>query len=283
MKFCYSIFLTAFLFQASFAQVPGAMWQGKIRLETGRKQELTFRLELLTEGNRYFGMLYTRGSEKGSVYGCDYIVDGLYAGNLLELRKLKVVRSVGVPSDDCDEFGFLRLRNKEGDSMSVLSGQWFWLSTDYLPISCTKISNEISPIAIDEIVAYRAEVYNFYEEKKVYLPPEQRWNKLVYQTEVDSTDLIVDLVSASASVNDSVQIFFNGEAIADSYSLNKGQLRFRIRAIEKGENEIVIINTSAASSKIFFNIGFTQQGKTKNSSGEISFVRNAVFILKRSE
>lgn len=265
------------------AQQKSIVWQGKLRLQGGASKEMNLRLELIMEGPNCIGVLYTRATDKGLVFGCDYIVNGLYLNNYFDLRQIKVIRSASVNSSECEQFEKLSLQHSTKDSAMSLNGKWVWKSDELIPVNFIKLSDEISEMALDEITTYRKELFQMYEEKSIYLSPADRLSEVVYQTEVDSTDLVVDIAGTASGSQDSVQVFLNGELITQSHALTVGQLRLRIKAIAKGENELIVVNSSATSSKLFFSIGFTQNGKTKTSGGEATFARNAVIMLNRKE
>jgi hypothetical protein len=281
-KFLLSLLLL-FVITGSIAQKKSCVWQGKLRLPGGAVKEMSIKLELVMDGINCAGVLYTRGVDKGAVFGCDYIVTGSHINEYFNLRQIKIIRSVLVGNAECDAFNKLILRHQPKDTLMNVTGTWFWKSEDEAAMNLTSVNDEISETTLDEISAYRTEVYKFYEEKSIFLIPAERISHLYYETEVDSTDLIIDITAPASSKADSLQVFFNGESITDSYPLTSGQLRLRIKSIPPGMNELIVINTSQKLSKHFFSIGFTQHGKTKNSTGEISFVRNALFILNRRE
>ena len=268
---------------STYAQQTGIVWQGKMRLQGGAAKEMNLRLELVMDGANCIGMLYTRASEKGSVFGCDYIVNGVYLNNFLDLKQVKVVRSVLMRGSECEQFEKLSLRTAAKDSFMNVSGKWIWQSGDFSNVNFVQLKEEVSEMTIDEFTAYRTELFQLYEEQSVFLPAAERMNPVVFQTVVDSTDLIVDIIGTTPNSTDSIQLFLNGDAITQSHSVSTGQLRVRIKSIANGENELTLVNTSANASKLLFNIGFTQNGKTKTSNGVVSFARNAVFIIRRNQ
>ncbi|HEX4958852.1 MAG TPA: hypothetical protein VFV46_11790 [Lacibacter sp.] len=265
------------------AQQKNIVWQGKMRLQGGAAKELSLRLELVNEGMQCIGVLYTRGADKGSVFGCDYIVAGIYLNNLFDLKQVKVIRSVAIRSTECDQFEKIAVSTPAPDSFRNVSGRWVWKSGESIELKLVKMDETISDQSIDEFTTYREELFKTYEEKSVVLLPAERWGQMIFQTEVDSTDLVVDIAGTEAGSSDSIQVFLNGDAVTNSYPLASGQLRLRIKAMSKGANELTVVNTSAITSKLFFSIGFTQHGKTKTSGGEATFARNAVFVLKRTD
>jgi hypothetical protein len=265
------------------AQQKNIVWQGKLRLQGGAAKELNVRLEMATEGVHCIGVLYTRAADKGSVFGCDYLVTGVYINNLLDLLQVKAIRSVSIRNSECDQFEKISVRTPAPDSLNNVSGKWVWKSGASIELNLVKMDEAISDQSIDEFTTYREELFKMYEEKSVVLSPAERWGQLIFQTEVDSTDLVVDIAGTEAGSSDSIRVFLNGDAVTKSYPLVSGQLRLRIQSLSKGTNELTVVNTSAATSKLFFSIGFTQQGKTKTSGGEVTFIRNAVFILKRTD
>jgi hypothetical protein len=276
------IILFSILFCANvIAQQKQIVWQGKLLLKGSSAKEMSMRLELVIEGGNCIGVLYTRASDKGSVFGCDYIVSGVNVNNYFNLQQIKVIRSVSINHSGCNEFEKLALSYQSNDSSMSLSGQWIWKSGELVKVNLLKIEDEISESALDEISGYRTELFKLYEEKSVYLPAAARMKHVVKQIEVDSTDLVVDITGATSGAGDSLQAFLNGEPITNSHAISVGQLRIRIKSLAIGENELTIVNTSAITSKLFLSIGFTQKGKKTTEGVEATFVRNPIFLLRR--
>lgn len=263
------------------AQQKGMVWHGTLRLQGGAAREMTIRLELMMEGTNCIGMLYTRGVEKGSVFGCDYMMSGVYYNDFFDLKQVKVVRSVSMSGSECEQLEKLNLRTVAKDSFMSISGKWIWQSNDFIGMNLVKSNDEVSETTLDEFTVYRTELFQMYEDKEVFLHPSERMSPVLYTMQVDSTDIIVDIIGTASNSTDSIQLFLNGDPITANHPMDSGQLRIRIKFIAKGENELIIVNSSAKASKLVFNIGFTQNGKSKTSNGLVSFARNAVFILQR--
>lgn len=284
MRFAQSCFLSLVFLSLMGdlnAQSHGGVWEGEVLLTEGRKNKMNLRLELIEENKVCYGILYTRTSQKGTVYGCDFIVSGEITRTSLQLRRVNVQRSVGMSIEECGMMSYLLLVFDNTDS-SALSGNWGWTSGITSTVNCKKVSNEISFTAVDELTDYRNRFFDLYEKQKLFLEPEERMNVPVLSMEVDSSDFAVELRTDELFATDSIDVYVNNELVSNKHPLSVKPLRIKLQGLAAGVNELVIVNRSLVQfrQKIKINVSF--KGTTKDLFVEPSFVKNALLIFKRN-
>lgn len=262
------------------AQSLTGVWEGEVFLREGRNTKMNLRLELLEQNKMCYGILYTRASQKGSIYGCDYIVSGQTTKSSLQLKKVNVQRSVGMSTEECGMMNFLLLLFNAADS-SALIGNWGWTSGVVSTVKCKKVSDEISPLAVDELTEYRKGIFDFYEAQKLFLEPEERMNVRLMYMDIDSSDFAVELRTDELFATDSIDVYVNDELVSRKYPLSVKPLRIKVQGLAPGENELIIVNRSAVQFRQKIKINIYYKGTSREIMAEPSFVKNALLLFKR--
>lgn len=235
--FCLPLFLLS-------AQNLQGVWEGKLNLNDKGSKYLNVRLELMQEDSSLFGLLYTRGLEKNTVFGCDYFVTGFRAHNRFHFKWQKVQRSVAMNETDCQTFESLKLNFKQKDSVRKLDGFWTWQSGQEDFVSWNKVSDSISDMATDEISVYVNNLYELFEKSGMKLPVNERLPKKVFNMDVDSSEVIIEFSTIDSSKYDSIAVYFNGNRIAESQSLLRKTLRVRLQSMPSGVNDMMVVSQS---------------------------------------
>ncbi|WP_407522373.1 hypothetical protein PDL71_14615 [Lacibacter sp. MH-610] len=118
------VLLFTLLFSSAVAQSLTGVWEGVVKLTDAKADRLKIRMELMQEGDDCYGVLYSRGYKKNTMFGCDYIITGKFSSNTVQLRWANVQRAISMNKDDCSQMAALLLRMK--DSVT-LSGIWQWI------------------------------------------------------------------------------------------------------------------------------------------------------------
>ncbi len=237
------------------------------------------RLELMETDTDILGVLSTRGYNKGAVYGCDYIVAGRINGNRLNLIRKNVQRAVAMGKEDCVFFQSIELAFGGKDSALTATAKWFWADGENELFTITKTDSVVSESAKDEMDGYFQDLYNAIAEKGILLAPEDRLLQKAGELQVDSTELLIDIVAVEKDIHDSITVMLNGEPIAEKFSLYKKPLRIRLQQIQKGISDIIIISESQQKDKLKLQITIKQQAVEKVFTAEPGFVRNIIFLL----
>ncbi|MFN5134010.1 MAG: hypothetical protein ACK5DG_01745 [Chitinophagaceae bacterium] len=263
------------------AQSLTGVWEGEVFLREGRNTKMSLRLELLEQNKMCYGILYTRASQKGSIYGCDYIVSGQTTKSSLQLKKVNVQRSVGMSTEECGMMNFLLLLFNATDS-SALVGNWGWTSGVVSTVKCKKVSDEISPLAVDELTAYRKEIFDFYEAQKLFLEPEERMNVRLLYMDIDSSDFAVELRTDELFATDSIDVYVNDELVSSKYPLSVKPLRIKLQGFPAGENELLIVNRSTVQFRQKIKVSIYYKGANRELIAEPSFVKNSLLLFSRN-
>lgn len=138
-------------------------------------------------------MLYTRGVDKSTAYGCDSIISGNLNSNKIEFRNVHIQRAVAMSSTDCGQMATIRFNIDSKDSLKQLRGNWFWLNGESVVLNCTKVADSISDIAVDEIENYHTKIYQLYEATGIMLNAEDMLPLQIFEAEADSSGLVVEI------------------------------------------------------------------------------------------
>lgn len=263
------------------AQSLTGVWEGEVMLTEGRNNKMSLRLELIEADKRCYGILYTRALKKGTLYGCDFIVSGQATKTSLQLNRANVQRSVGMSNDECGLMSYLLLLFDKTDS-TALSGNWGWTSGITSTVKCKKVSNEISLMAVDELTDYRNRFFEFYEQNKIFIEPEERMNVPVLKMEIDSSDFAVELRTDELFATDSLDVYVNDELVSNKYPLSVKPLRIRLQGFPAGENELLIVNRSAVQFRQKIKINIYYKGTNRELVAEPSFVKNTLLLFNRN-
>ncbi len=244
---------------------------------------MNVRVELMETDGEYLGIVYSRGYDQNTSFGCDYLVSGrMYNGKISLVRK-EVMRGVAMPETDCAFFEELYLTLPKNDPGKQVKGKWYWRSEKFDFFSASKTDSVISELTKDEIVYYIRELYDQFEKDNVVLKPESRLFQKAGELEVDSSDILLEFTSIEGSIHDSIIVLFNGEEVAISNSLAKRPLRIRIKETAPGLNDIIVISQSIAQNKLKIRLQVKQQQQTQEFTLEPGFVSNSLLLLKRKE
>ena len=244
---------------------------------------MNVRMELMENEGGFIGVINTRGFEKNTVYGCDYIVIGSVNGEKLSLKKRNVRRGVNMSSDDCGWFQELDLRVQKTNNGEQLKGYWVWISEEADQLTVVKSQDSVSEVTKDEITAYVEETYRMYEENNVLLPIIDRLNHKAGELNTDSGDIVLDFSIDSLSVHDSIAVVFNGLIISQLHDFKKAPLRIRLKELAPGSNDVMVISQSVVQNKITLQLVVKYGDKLQQYSLYPGFARNEVLFLYRKQ
>lgn len=274
------------LFSASLqasAQGLHGVWEGKMVLDGKKKLQLNLRLELIKQESSYFGLLYSRGSDKGVVFGCDFFVSGnIQSGNLV-LNRQKVQRAVTMSKSECSLMDYLNFAVNKNESASDLHGTWIWQDGNFNLVNLTKVDSSISVSAADEINEYLKQLYEAYETSGIMLPPESRLLKNMYADTVENNPMAVQISTLDSSIHDSVSVYVNEDRIISSQKLLPKPVRLRFDSIQPGDFEVIIVNESLQKSRIKVNVRIIQSGKVKETTLTATYTINPLILFTRKE
>jgi hypothetical protein len=279
----FLFFITTVLSSTLLAQNLAGVWEGSFLLNGNKKQKMNVRVELMETDGEYIGIVYSRGFDQNTSFGCDYLVSGrMYNGKISLVRK-EVMRGVAMPKTDCAFFEELYLTVSKDDTGKQVKGKWYWRNEEFDFFSASKTDSVISELTRDEIVNYIRELYDQFEKNDVLLQPESRLYQKAGELEVDSSDILLEFTSIEGNIHDSIIVLFNGEEVAISNSLAKRPLRIRLTQLAPGVNDIVVISQSIAQSKLNIRLLVKQPQLVREYTLEPGFIRNSILLLKQKE
>lgn len=280
--------LRAFLFLITIgfsstllAQNLAGVWEGNFLLNGNKKQKMSVRVELMETDGEYIGVVYSRGFDKNTSFGCDYIVGGRIYDGKISLMLKQIMRAVAMSKKDCAFFEELYITIPKNDTVTQIDGRWYWIGEAFDSFSAVKTDSVISELAKDEITGYIQDLYNQFEQRNILLKPENRLYQKVSELEVDSTDILLEFSSIDKSIHDSISVLFNGEVIASEHDLSKRPLRIRLKELTPGVNDIIVISQSIAQNKLNIRLNVKQQQLAQVYTLEPGFIRNSLLLLKR--
>ena len=277
MKF-HLLIIFLLITSCAYAQQLTGVWEGVVKLTDAKADRLKIRMELMQEGDDCYGVLYSRGYKKNTMFGCDYIVTGKFSSNTVQLRWANVQRAISMNKDDCSQMAALLLKMK--DSVT-LSGIWQWILGESIPAECKKVSDSVSFTAKEEFALYKAAVIQSYEEQKIFLKVEDRFTEGIYNGEVDSSDLVVEIRSRDSTARDSIDVYLNSEILTSINHLYKNPLRLRLKDMPVGENNLIIVNKSISSYKAVLGIIIQHKGVMQEISAAATGAINVVLYFIR--
>ncbi|HMO32024.1 MAG TPA: hypothetical protein PKE63_06705 [Lacibacter sp.] len=220
-------------------------WEGQIKLGSARKAPLLqLRLEWMNGDSAAFGMLYTRGYNEGTVFGCDYIVTGGRQGNTWLLRAVDVQRKVDIEMADCLQFHYLRFNGGTSDTVTTLQGSWVWVGGEALPLQLRKTAAEPSYLLEEEIDDWLRRRHDGYDAAGMRFPPEQRWKQVVKQVVTPETEVVLELRAKDSTATDSMQVLVNGNEVISPRVLRMQTLRIRLQLPDDSDQELQVVNRS---------------------------------------
>lgn len=278
------LFFTAVVFCSTlFAQNITGVWEGSFLMNGRQKQKMNVRVELMETDGEYIGMVYSRGFDRNTTYGCDYLVGGrIYDGKISLVRK-QVMRGVAMTKGDCAFFEELYLTVPKSAAESRINGKWYWKGETYDAFSAVKTDSVISELTKDEIGDYIQELYNQFEKNNVLLKPENRLYQKVGELEVDGSDILLEFISTDNNKHDSISVFFNGNLISEQHDLSKRPLKVRLKELPPGTSDIIVISQSVAQNKLNIRLNVKQQDQSHVYVLEPGYIRNSLLLFKRKE
>lgn len=276
--FFYCILL---LCTAAQAQNPIGVWEGSFNVRGNKKNKLNVRMELMQTEDQILGIITTRGFEKNTAYGCDYLVLGSMKDKKLRLARTSVRRGVAMSKTDCSFFKQLELQMNKPDTAKTITGAWIWGDDGRDVFTAVKTDPEISESAKDEINEYVEEMYNSFEQTNLYMIPAERLNQKVTELTADSTEILLEFYSAEKSINDSISVFLNGDPISSNYHLFQKPLRIRLQQVDSGMNELIVVSESIGKPTLQLRFIVKQGTQIQEFKLTPGFVRNALIRINR--
>lgn len=270
-----------FLFTALQAQSVIGVWEGSFNVRRDKQNKMNVRMELVQTQYQILGIITTRGFEKNTIYGCDYLVAGNLNDKKLSLKLTSIRRGIAMSKVECAFFQQLELQVNKPDTAKTISGAWIWNDEEQDMFKAVKTDEDISESAKDEINAYIDEIYNSIEQNNLYLEPTGRLNQIVTELTADSTEMLLEFYSTENSLNDSISVYLNGEPVSSNYQLFQKPLRIRLQQVDTGMNEILV--TSGSTTKPSLQLRFIVKQGTQIQEFKLTpgFVRNALIRINR--
>lgn len=244
---------------------------------------MNVRIELMQQEGGFVGVINTRGFDKNTVYGCDYLVTGTVNGQTLNLKRKNVRRGIGMSNEECVWFQELELRLQRTTNGEQLKGVWVWMNESSDQFTAVKSQDSVSEVTKDEITAYVEETYRIFEENNVLLPIIERYQNKIAEINVDSGDIVLDFSVDSASVHDSIAVFFNGNLISIGHDFKKAPLRIRLKELAPGSNDVIVVSQSVAQNKLSLLLDVKFHGKSQQFTLHPGFTRNDVLYFHRKQ
>lgn len=245
---------------------------------------MKIRMEIVErDSGNYFGILYSRGIDRNTIYGCDYFISGTKERNTVNFKWQKVQRAVAMNEYECQTFELLKMGFRKKDSVQILQGSWVWQDEREDLISFTKVSNAISDMAQDEISGYVKDLYEEYESSGILLAVEERLPKKILELQVDSTDVIVEFATIDSVKHDSISIYFNGNVIAQYHDLLRKPLRLRLKGMEPGANDMLVVSASLVQPKLTIQMKIIYAGEMNAYTIQPGFAVNSLVLFNRKE
>lgn len=255
--------MALFLFFAlsGLAQLPGGQWEGTLKLGVNRNAPtLNIRLELVAGDSSSYAVLYTRGVDRGELFGCDYFLVGGPSDNNLLLRAVEVERALNVGLPACANFNYLLL-TAPAQHDTVTSGRWYWSDGSFLNLQLKRTDTIISEAAVDEVDDYYRRRHEWYDSMGLRIAPADRWRRVVYRRTTAEQEVIVELFAAeNRERTDTVSVYLNEKQVVQPRVLTATPLRMRLQLPTDSEQLLYIVNESAENSRIPFRIRLTIAG-----------------------
>lgn len=273
------IFSVIVLFAATLqAQEFTGQWEGRMQLNRGNKVvALNLRLELVQSQKMVYGVLYSRGAEKGNVFGCDYFVQGITRNNQVQLKIASVQRSIDLTKDDCYALDYVALQWK--DSITA-AGEWVWVEEQSKLFSLTKTSPDISFSAEEEIVNFFQRKTALYDSLGVIMPPFERLRIFDRKLVVNESSVVLEIGSGEALSGDSVSMYMNDNQVVTPRNISLSPLRIRLNLPDTGEVELMFVNESKIRPVARIRVAVTANGKKELFHLELTGTKNLYWLLE---
>ncbi|QNA46007.1 hypothetical protein [Lacibacter sediminis] len=276
------LFFLSFAF-STVAQNFTGVWEGSFYLRGKKKNKINVRIEITQKGDRLHGVVTTRGFQKNTAYGCDYIVSGWVEGNALVLGVNNVQRGVATTKADCGSFKRVELYPPENDSVSMAKGRWFWIDNSKEQFVVQKTGSEISEVVREEMnnIDRRPDPSRYIKLENEYLPYEVT-NKNLGTYSVESKEIILVVSSLEEKARATMTVTLNDRTVFDNLYLSKNVLIIRLKDISK-INNIDFINNSDTRFKLDVKISMQQGNDKKEWIVSIMPGGTAYLLLNRKD
>lgn len=249
-------FFIAFAF-AAVAQDYTGVWEGHFYLH-GKKSRINVRIEVTQKDEKFIGFVSTRGFEKNTAYGCDYVVYGLADRNKLRLKITNVRRGVAVKITDCSSLDWVELSLKENDTSNISKSRWCWIDSSINTFTATKTATEVSELAKEEMksVKYSSELSRDYvsDEKRMY----SRFSGNLGVKWVENKELSIVVTPVDKNTKARITVTVNDNIVADYFDLSKSVLVIKLTDIPE-ICKIEFINNSDKKYKLEMNVLISQE------------------------
>jgi hypothetical protein len=263
--------LRAFLFLcflsfafSSVAQNYSGVWEGYFYQRT-KKHKINVRIEIIQEGNWVWGAISTRGFEKNTAYGCDYIVHGWFEKNSLTLGLENVQRAIAITKKDCTSFNQIELSLNSKDSVNTAKGRWFWIDDSKEVFVLKKTATEISEIA-------RAEIDEMIKRTS---GPE---TKKIDQLKLNGRSVSITVRPVVKDPKAPLCAWINGNVLVKDFNLAKNGLVIKLDDIAP-VNRLVFLNNSTTGERLDVKITFQQGRKKKEWITSIDPLGEVLLVL----
>lgn len=282
MKAFASIALFLLFAVTGLAQLPGGQWEGTLKLGVNRNAPtLNIRLELVVGDSSSYAVLYTRGVDRGELFGCDYFLVGGPNGNDLRLRAVEVERALNVGLAACANFNYLLLA-APAQHDTATSGRWYWSDGSYLNLQLKRTDTVISEAAVDEVDDYFRRRHEWYDSMGLRIASADRWRRVVYRRTTTEQEVIVELFAAeNRDRNDTVSVYLNEKQIVQPRVLTATPFRMRLQLPADSEQQLYIGNESAGTSRIPFRVRLTIAGVSEWLNFETTGTLHPTLLLLR--
>jgi len=279
MHRCKLLLLLFLLFKGPvLGQDYSGQWEGRLLLNReGKKIALNTRFELIQSGAVVNGVLYSRGAEKGNVFGCDYIVQGVVEKFQLKLTILSVQRSVGLSTQDCYALDYVVLKTK--DSLTT-QGEWVWREEHPYNFVLTKTDPIISFSADEEITGYFRKRMSIYDSLGVILPSLERFWIRERQLIVNVPSVLLEIRSVDSLQADSVSIYMNEEQVVATRNVSRFPLRMRLNLPDSGDVELMFVNESKVRPVARIRVAVITEAKTEVHNLELTGTKNLLWLIE---
>lgn len=281
MKAAAFIALFLWLAAGAAAQLPGGQWEGTLKMGTNRNAPtLTVRLELVAGDSSSYAVLYTRGVDRGEIFGCDYFLAGGRVGNNLQLRAIEVERALNVGLEACANLNVLML-SAPASNDTVCTGRWFWADGSHINLQLKRTDSVISEAAIDEIDDYFRRRHELYDSLGLRIPPAERWRRVVLRRATPEPEVLIELLAVDNRQNDTVSLYLNEQQVVLPRQLSATPFRLRIQLPVDSEQQLFIANESAGISRIPLRIRVTVGGVSEWLDVEATGTQHATLLFVR--
>ncbi len=275
--FCFLSFISS-----TVAQNYTGVWEGSFYLR-GKKNKINVRIEVTQKGDRLHGVITTRGFQKNTAYGCDYIVSGWVEGTALVLGRNNVQRGVAMTKNDCGSFKRIELYPTKSDSVSMAKGHWVWVDDSKETFGVKRIESEISEIAREEMknINRRPDPPSYVLLKNEYMPNELL-NKNLGTYSVENKEMTIVVSSLETSPKATMTVTMNDRTVSDNFNFSDNVLVIRLKDMAQ-INVMDFINNSDKRFRLAVKISIQQESEKKEWIVSIAPGGSAYLELKRKE